>query len=79
MWSDVRGRLLTLRPLSVLSLREWALQENAHKLITEPRSASTNHIDAKRWKTVKKKKGGSRTKGTLPLPSPDEQLRALTR
>lgn len=27
MWSDVRGRLLTLRPLSVLSLREWALHK----------------------------------------------------
>lgn len=30
MWSDVRGKLLTLRPLSVLSLREWALHENRH-------------------------------------------------
>lgn len=27
MWSDVRGKLLTLRPLSVLSLREWALHK----------------------------------------------------
>lgn len=30
MWSDVRGKLLTLRPLSVLSLREWALCGNTH-------------------------------------------------
>lgn len=31
MWSDVRGKLLTLRPLSVLSLREWALHKNRQK------------------------------------------------
>lgn len=31
MWSDVRGKLLTLRPLSVLSLREWALHKNRKK------------------------------------------------
>lgn len=46
MWSDVRGRLLTLRPLSVLSLREWALQENAHNLITDFRGAKTRQHES---------------------------------
>lgn len=39
MWSDVRGKLLTLKPLSVLSLREWAL----HKEQTEFLSVIPDH------------------------------------
>lgn len=52
MWSDVRGRLLTLRPLSVLSLREWALQENAHNLIREFGGAKTRQHESHRCQKV---------------------------
>lgn len=38
MWSEVRGRLPTLKPLSVLSLREWALRRKRPQ--AEPRVAA---------------------------------------
>lgn len=66
MWSDVRGRLLTLRPLSVLSLREWALQENAHNLITEFGGAETRQNS--------KKKNGVPDKGGSSTPAPTHPL-----